>query len=52
MSGVIRFDLERQRSFNKRQLHVALSCVTDVKNLHLIGKYNCNVFQVALVILH
>ena len=43
---VFSFDLEKQKLFNQGQIYVALSCVTDIKNLHLIGTCNRNVFQV------
>ena len=45
-SVVISFHLEKQTFFNQGQMHVALSRVADIKNLHLIGTYDRNVFQV------
>ena len=45
-SAVIRFDLEKQQSFNQGQMNVAHSHVTQFKNLHLIVTFNCNAFQV------
>ena len=45
-SAVVSFDLEKQKSFNEGQMYVALSRVTSIDNLFLIGKYNCNVFKV------
>ena len=45
-SAVISFDLEKQKSFNEDQMYVALSRVTSIDNLFLIGKYNRNVFKV------
>ena len=45
-SAVVRFDLEKQKSFNEGQMYVALSWVTSIDNLFLIGKYNRNVFKV------
>ena len=46
ISAVVSFDLEKQRSFNEGQMHVALSRVTSIDNLFLIGKYGPNVFKV------
>ena len=43
---VFSFDLEKQKLFNQGQIYVALSRVTDIKNLHLIGTCNRNAFQV------
>ena len=45
-SAVVSFDLEKQKSFNEGQMYVALSRVTSIYNLFLIGKYNRNVFKV------
>ena len=45
-SAVISFDLEKQKSFNEGQMYVALSRVTSIDNLFVIGKNNCNVFRV------
>ena len=45
-SAIISFDLKKRKSFNQGQMCVALSRVTDIKNLHLIGTYNRNAFQV------
>ena len=45
-SAVVSFDLEKQKSFNEGQMYVALSRVTSIDNLFLIGKYNLNVFKV------
>lgn len=44
-AGVIRFDLERQRSFNQGKMHVDRSGVRDIENLYLIRTYNHNAFQ-------
>ena len=44
--AVVSFDLEKQKSFNEDQMYVALSRVTSMDNLFLIGEYNCNVFKV------
>ena len=46
MSVVFSFDLENQKSFNEGQMYVALSRVTKIDNLFLIGKYSLNVFKV------
>ena len=46
MSAVVIFDLENQNSFNEGQMYVALSRVTKIDNLFLIGKYSPNVFKV------
>ena len=43
---VFSFDLEKQKLFNQGQIYVALSRVTDIKNLHLIATCNRNAFQV------
>ena len=45
-SAVVSFDLENQKSFNEGQMYVALSRVTKIDNLFLIGKYSPNVFKV------
>ena len=44
-AGVIRFDLERHRSFNQGKMHVDRSGVRDIENLYLIRTYNHNAFQ-------
>ena len=46
ISAVVTFDLENQKSFNEGQMYVALSRVTKIDNLFLIGKYSPNVFRV------
>ena len=33
------FDLESQKSFNQGQIYVALSRITSINELYLIGKY-------------
>ena len=45
-SAAVSFDFEKQRSFNEGQMYVALSRVTSIDNLFLIGKYSANVFRV------
>ena len=37
--GVAIFDLESQKSFNQGQIYVALSRITSINELYLIGKY-------------
>ena len=46
MSAVVSFDLENQKLFNKGQMYVALSRVTKLDNLFLIGKHSFNAFKV------
>ena len=46
MSAVVSFDLESQKLFNKGQMYVALSRVTKIDNLFLIGKCSPNAFKV------
>ena len=36
---VVNFDLEKQRSFKSGQMYVALSCVTSLNGLFLVGTY-------------
>ena len=38
--GVVCFDLESQKSFNHVQMYVALSRITSINELYLIGHYN------------
>ena len=45
ISAVFSFDLEKQNSFYEGQMYVALSRVTIIDNLFLIGKYN-SVFKI------
>ena len=45
-SAFVSFDLEKQRSFNEGQMYVALSRVTSIDILFLIGKYSANVCRV------
>ena len=37
---MVSFDLESQKSFNQGQMYVALSRITSINQLYLIGKYN------------
>ena len=50
-SAVVSFDLEKQKSFNEGQMYVALSRITSIDNIFLIGKYNRNFFKVMKVLL-
>ena len=50
-SAVVSFDLEKQNSFNEGQIYVALSRITSIDNIFLIGKYNRNFFKVMKVLL-
>ena len=38
--GVVSFDLEKQKSFNQGQIHVALSRISSMNKMYLIGSYN------------
>ena len=38
--GVVSFDLEKQKSFNQRQIYVALSRISSMNKMYLIGSYN------------
>ena len=38
--AIISFDLERQKCFNQGQMYVALSRITNMENMYLIGKYS------------
>ena len=44
--GVVSFDLEKQKSFNQGQMYVAISRITNINNLFLIGEYSPNAFKV------
>ena len=37
---VVRFDIERRKSFNQEQLYVALSRISSMNKMYLIGSYN------------
>ena len=43
--GVISFDLEKQRSFNQGQMYVAISRITNIDKLFLIGEYASNAIK-------
>ena len=43
---VVSFELHKQRSFNNGQMYVALSRVTSLQGLYLIGKFNSNAIAV------
>ena len=45
-AGVVSFNLENQRSFNQGQMYVALSRVTRINNLFLIGEYSLDSIRV------
>ena len=45
-SAVISFDLRNQKSFNAGQMYVALSRVTSLKKLYLIGNVSTNAIKV------
>ena len=38
--GVVSFDLEKQKSFNQGQINVALSKISSMNKMYLIGSYN------------
>lgn len=44
--AVISFNLQKQRSFKNGQMYVALSRVTSLQGLYLIGKFNSNAIVV------
>ena len=44
--GVISYDLQRQKSFNQDQMYVAMSRISKLENMHLIGNYNRNAIKV------
>ena len=41
--GVISYEL--QKSFNQRQMYVAMSRISKLENMHLIGNYNRNAIE-------
>ena len=43
--GVVSFDLEKQKSYNQGQMCVAISRITNINNLFLIGEYSRNAFK-------
>ena len=47
-SGIISFDLERQKSFNKGQVYVALSRITNFESMYLIGTYQRSAIRLNL----
>ena len=38
--GVVSFNLEKQKSFNQGQIYVALSRISSMNKMYLIGSYN------------
>ena len=44
--GVISYELQRQKSFNQGQMYVAMSRISKLENMHLIGNYNQNAIKV------
>ena len=38
--GVVSFDLEKQKYFNQGQIYVALSRISYMNKMYLIGSYN------------
>ena len=38
--GVVSFKLEKQKSFNRGQIYVALSRISSINKMYLIGSYN------------
>lgn len=40
------FNLEKQKTFNQRQMYVALGRVTKTDNFFLVGNYSNHAFQV------
>ena len=39
------FSLQRQKSFNQRQMYIALSGIRSLENMYLIGKYTPSVIR-------
>ena len=46
--GVVSFDLESQKSFNQGQMYVALSRISSINKLYLVGKYKKEAIKVNL----
>ena len=44
--GVISYELQRQKDFNQGQMYVAMSRISKLENMHLIGNYNRNAIKV------
>ena len=44
--GVISYELQRHKSFNQGQMYVAISRISKLENMHLIGNYNRNAIKV------
>ena len=43
--SVVSFDLEKQKSFNQGQMYVAISRITNINSLFLIGDYSSNAIK-------
>ena len=44
--GVTSYELQRQKSFNQGQMYVAMSRISKLENVLLIGNYNRNAIKV------
>ena len=44
--GVVSFDLEKQKSFNQGQTYVALSRISSMNKMYLIGSYSKTALKV------
>ena len=44
--GVVSFDLEKQKSFNQGQTYVALSSISSMNKMYLIGSYSKTALKV------
>ena len=44
--GVISYELQRQKSLNQGQMYVAMTRISKLENMHLIGNYNRNAIKV------
>ena len=43
--GVISYELQRQKDFNQGQMYVAMSGISKLENMHLIGNYSRNAIK-------
>ena len=46
VDSVVSFDLEKQKSFNQEQIYVALSRISSMNKVYLIGSYNKDALKV------